>query len=764
MKNAPAEQWDAAIASLEQEVVESREAMRRQDYSLFKATLATMQADFNFCLVGTEADIERVARTWYAARRNFAQSAISVLDGVKTLDDLFPDITTGLPLAMLWGTRPTALPELWAKKKASIGVAADAKTLDKYRGIAEDLEAAIPGRPAESITHPDLENLKQLWLERGNKPPTISDKLSILQTMMRPLQNQNAIQQAFDAAKVAGFVKRAKRLPFTKEQVRIFVRAIMQDGKLPDDDKFLLLILLLTGARLEEICQLVGADISSNGTNWTLRLAFGEHTDTDAQLKNGASARQLTIPCGAIPMLDTWLSSRSAESGNIFPGLTPDKYGKLSGAVSKRLNRRLRQLVGQDRRIVLLSTRPTSGRVLRRANVDPRVRQRQLGHADVSIHDKHYDPAEFFDDEDLIPAAQVLAGWVLECLQGETQIDIDTGGVIENLLRFQLAADVSAKSVDAPAVKEHFTVQYEQSDTHRLTRLPSQSETLIIEALDRPYPCAANEDTKGSMADFQFEVEKSEVLLPSVRDKCIALELDVRHFEHTSDDELSRILHGSTSRGITKLGPTRRLHLERGKPVLTARELIESGFDIGPNFEAAEGPNTGQTLIQTDLTDARINIIEQFKPVDQTAKHAIIVKENTHARIITPKVGDILIPGIQQQIKDLNVVHGEHIEIEFAAPVQSFGNGRARLRVVPEFCPDIWGSDCEFDERGDPCSYDFMDEMVDGGVWDDHDCESFLVVNGGEYERETKVMDSLRQGLQRHLSIRSPNAGGSMSG
>lgn len=623
LKDAPADQWDAAIADMEQWVTTSREALRRQDYSLFELTLAEMQTDYNFCLVGTEADRERVMRSWYAARRNFAQSAILVLDGVKTLDELFPDITTGLPLAMLWGTRPTALPELWAKKKASIGVAADAKTLDKYRGIAVDLEAAMPGRPAESITHPDLENLKQLWLERGNKPPTISDKLSILQTMMRSLHNRTAFQQAFDAAKVAGFVQRAKRLPLTRDQVSSFLTGIFADDTLPKDDKILVLLLLLTGSRLEEICQLVSQDIARDGANWTLRLAFGEHTGTGAQLKNSASVRCLMIPCGCIPMLDAWLDARCMTGGRLFAGLQPDKYGKLSGAVSKRLNGRIKKLVGRDKRIVLLSTRTTSGRVLRRAKVDPRIRQRQLGHADVSIHDQHYDSYEYFDDEDLIPAAQVLARWVLECLQGETPIDIDTGCVVKHPLRLQLAADVSTKLVDAPAVKEDFAVQYEQLETHRLARLPGQSETRIIEVLDRPSSCAANEDAKVSLADFQFEVQKGKVLLPPVvLDKGMTFEFDVRHFEHTSNDECSRVHHDSTARDIAARGPARRLRLERGKPVLTARELIVSGFDIGPDFEAAEGLNAGQTSIKTKLADGGVNIVEQCEPVVQTVKHA----------------------------------------------------------------------------------------------------------------------------------------------
>lgn len=766
LKNAPADQWDTAIASLEQEVVESREALRRQKYSLFESTLAAMQAEYRFHLVGTEADKERVARSWYAARRDFAQNAISVLKGDKPLDELFPDITTGLPLVMLWGTQPRDLPELWAKRKAIIGVPADPKTLDKYRGIAADLEDAMPGRSAESISHPDLENLKQLWLERGNKSPTISDKLRILQTMMGKLPNKTAIQKAFDAAKVAGYVKRTKRLPFTREQVRSFLNGVITDGTLPEDDKILVLLLLLTGSRLEEICQLVSEDITRDRANWTFRLAFGEDTGTDAQLKNSASARRLMIPFGVIPILDTWLDIRCTAEGRIFPGLQPDKYGKLSGAVSKRLNGRVKKFVGVDRRIVLLSTRPTSGRVLRRANVDPRVRQRQLGHADVSIHDQHYDPAEYFDDEDLIPAAQVLADWVLDCIQGETTLGIDTGSVIDYLPRLELAADISTEAFDTPTVKEHAAFEDQQPDTLRFTRLHSQGEALVVEALDCPSSCAANENTVGNLPDFQLEMEKDKTLALSIGDIGFTLEFDVRHLERACDDEFSRFMHAPTARDIPAHRPLRSLFFKCTKPLLFAHEVVEWGVDISPYFETAQLSDDGQAAIQADLACIGINVVEQLKPLDQISQHAILEEETGHARVCSPDVSDVAIPGIQQQVENLGVVHGNHVKIEFAAPIQHSGNSRARLSIVPEFFPDTGRSNREFEERRDTGIDDFEDKFKSGVGWSGgiHDGKSFLVLDDGKFEREAKVMDSLRKALQRHLAVKSSNAGRCMSG
>lgn len=145
---------------------------------------------------------------------------------------------------------------------------------------------------------------------------------------------------------------------------------------------------------------------------WTVR--FADHRLTghgDAELKNSASTLRLPLSRGVIRSLDRWLDDRVAASGYLFPNGSRNHFGIRSAAASQRLNRLLRRLFPDDKRLVLQSTRNTVGRVMRPSNTDPRVRHRLLGHADTGIHENHYDPAELLDDENLMSGADAIAAY-----------------------------------------------------------------------------------------------------------------------------------------------------------------------------------------------------------------------------------------------------------------------------------------------------------------------------------------------------------------
>jgi hypothetical protein len=117
-----------------------------------------------------------------------------------------------------------------------------------------------------------------------------------------------------------------------------------------------------------------------------------------------------------VPELERWLVARTVAGGRLFALSRPDKFGCYGASESKRLNRCLRRIVS-DRRLVLQSTRNSAGQTLRREGVDPRVRRRYLGHSDVDLHEKHYDPAELLGPDDLQPVAPVLARYLLGLLK-----------------------------------------------------------------------------------------------------------------------------------------------------------------------------------------------------------------------------------------------------------------------------------------------------------------------------------------------------------
>ena len=398
-------------------------------------------------------------RQFNAARVRYQSDVLRVLAGAMGIDALLPETIAQLPLVSLWGTAARELPERWAAGKRSIGLMPNLKTLNKYRMIAADLDAVLDGRPVESLSDHDLNKVKFQWCSQGNGPSTVVCKLDLLKQLVRQLGSNQRMEHCFQVARPVGGKLKTKRRPFTQGQACAWVKSIDADEQLSADDKMLVFLLFLTAARLEELCQLTADDISSENEGWQLRIADGRDTGLDAGLKNAASARCLTIPRGALPALDRWLGERIVTGGRLFPALTTDKYGNLSSAVSKRLNRRLRMVVGADRRLVLLSSRPTVNRVMRRAGVDPRVRYRQLGHADQGIHDRHYDAAEHFDDEDLLPAATVIAAWLADCLKSEAMQGVDEQAPGNNPGLGQLDTGMSDEGSESGIALQQLPVQ-----------------------------------------------------------------------------------------------------------------------------------------------------------------------------------------------------------------------------------------------------------------------------------------------------------------
>ena len=419
LKDAPTEAWEGALACAQAELAVGKELLRRGDISDFEAVLASLEHKYGFILRGEANALADVGRQFNASRVAYLTTTLQVLSGSLGIDDVTPASSDQLPLVSLWGTPAADLPERWATGKRSIGLEPNLKTLDKYKLIARDFAAVLNGRPVEDLCENDLSAIKARWSVQGNGPSTVVCKLDLLKQLVRLLGRREDIERCFQAARPVGGKLKTKRLPFTREQVCTWISAVNADRNLPEDDKMLVHLLLLTAARLEELCQLSADDVSIDHDFWQLRIARGQDTGSDAKIKNSASARRLMIPMGVLPDLDTWLNERIAATGRIFPNLGVNKYGELGGAVSKRLNKLLRRVLGPDRRLVLLSSRPTGNRVMRRAGIDPRVRHRQLGHADQGIHDQHYDAAEHFDDEDLLPGATILAEWLADCIGAE---------------------------------------------------------------------------------------------------------------------------------------------------------------------------------------------------------------------------------------------------------------------------------------------------------------------------------------------------------
>lgn len=206
-------------------------------------------------------------------------------------------------------------------------------------------------------------------------------------------------------------------MPFSSSQLVTLRAAVAESTRCTVDDVMLLDLMMLTGARLGELLQLRTEDVRRSDDGWVLTIGNG----ADVLVKTLESCRTLPLITRDFPALSRWLTERSVAEGRLFAHAKPDRYGHFGGAESKRLNGVIRSLY-PDRRLVLESVRNTVARTLRYKEVEPRVRRAFLGHADLDIHERHYDPAGLLTVDDFMPAARALVEFAREVLDTGTPL------------------------------------------------------------------------------------------------------------------------------------------------------------------------------------------------------------------------------------------------------------------------------------------------------------------------------------------------------
>src|SRR5690606_32772900 len=127
--------------------------------------------------------------------------------------------------------------------------------------------------------------LCRLWSERGNSAATIKDKRVILRGLLRPFLPIEHAKRLFDPLSIRASVHRSPRLPFTDAQISRVLTAVHDRGVRPDDR--MLVLLCMSGARIEELYQLRSEDVVNAPSGWILRIADHRQTGSgQARLKN----------------------------------------------------------------------------------------------------------------------------------------------------------------------------------------------------------------------------------------------------------------------------------------------------------------------------------------------------------------------------------------------------------------------------------------------------------------------------------------------
>ncbi|SOY58099.1 site-specific integrase [Cupriavidus taiwanensis] len=254
-----------------------------------------------------------------------------------------------------------------------------------------DKTADAVARAVTEVGNPDIRSIsrgtvaamRDIWLERGNTAATVTKKVGFIRLLLTVARNRGLIESnpAEGMALPADARAVELRQPFSNEQVRAILAATAQYRD-TDPAKFWIPRLgYLTGARLNELCQLRTCDIVTKDGFCGLQLTdYGEYLPgVPMTLKNPASRRWVPLHPSLTPFAE-WATA--LPPGPVF-GLRPNKYGVVSDSTSKWFGKLLREsLKITDSRLTFHSLRHGMADMLRVAGVPDPVRHAILGHAE----------------------------------------------------------------------------------------------------------------------------------------------------------------------------------------------------------------------------------------------------------------------------------------------------------------------------------------------------------------------------------------------
>jgi integrase len=232
-----------------------------------------------------------------------------------------------------------------------------AKTVDEYTSIAQQFKTYYTeGRKIarlSSVTKDDVVAFRDQLFADGQHYKTVRKKIGALNTLfLKALGDSKISENPCAGVKVETAEQEDRpREIFSVEDLRlVFTSRIYTDGHQPagcggDAFAWAGLIALLTGMRIEEICQLRVADLAEDvGLGFYIRV-----DDEDGKkLKSVWARRNVPVHPELVRLgfVDFILAKRARAERLVFPELELDKYQRSSSRLSKVWNAELREILG----------------------------------------------------------------------------------------------------------------------------------------------------------------------------------------------------------------------------------------------------------------------------------------------------------------------------------------------------------------------------------------------------------------------------------
>ena len=270
-----------------------------------------------------------------------------------------------------------------------------ATTIEDYHKIFNSFADFVARKALADIVRHDVIHYRDHLIETGQSPRTASHKVGILRTLFGTAINYEMIGiNPADRIRTQINLDKKRRVAFDLDDLkRIFNSPIYTDNYRPigggvEACFWLPLLALFTGARIEELAQLLIQDLHfAQGLGHYLNIS---DEAAHSHLKNASSRRRIPvhaelIACGFLDYVN-----RMKEQNFLFPALKPNPRKKLGGYFSTFFSGYLRRTVRiMDRRKVFHSFRHTFKDNCRAVGIEESVHDALTGHTNPTAGRKY---------------------------------------------------------------------------------------------------------------------------------------------------------------------------------------------------------------------------------------------------------------------------------------------------------------------------------------------------------------------------------------
>lgn len=267
-----------------------------------------------------------------------------------------------------------------------------------------DFRDAVSAMPASmSRAHRKLAFVDQYALYGSRedlarvKPASVKKYLGAIQALLGyAFQEQFVPANVAAGIKVEGYTKRSGRRSFTRDELaKLFAAPLFtapwtqahSKSSVSDTTmRWLFLLALFTGGRIEELGQVLLPDVRQEGGIWYIDVddyIDGVAADETKRVKTDSSVRLLPLhpKLIALGFIDHVEALRATGAAKLFPDLKADALLVQTKEASRRAARIIDQAVSKDPRLVFHSFRHTFKDLCRDADIPVDAHDQLTGHA-----------------------------------------------------------------------------------------------------------------------------------------------------------------------------------------------------------------------------------------------------------------------------------------------------------------------------------------------------------------------------------------------